>query len=385
MTEPTPTPDSPQTPLPRAPRILIVSAAIGAGHDRPAEVLAQDLRDACPDATVEVVDGLAEMGPIAIKTIEDNSRIMFNRGAWLFDLQYALITHLAPTRWLMLQMTHALGYWPFKRLIARWRPDVVVSTYPGTTEILGWLRRNGKIDVPVCSAITDLAGLRYWSSRGVDLHMVIHPESIPEVRSIAGPGEITFVHGFSAPEFLSPVDPVAARRSLELPPDGPIVVVSGGGWGVGDLEGAVEVALEIPETFVVCLCGTSEELRTTLARRFEDHPRVRITGFTDQMCDLLTAADVLIHSTAGLTILEARMRGCQPISFGWGAGHIRANNEAYQRFGLADVALSRSELLSALRSAIATELVPDTSPRSAPSAASLVLALAGAGTREPPA
>ena len=59
------------------------------------------------------------------------------------------------------------------------------------------------------------------------------------------------------------------------------------------------------------------------------------------MADWLAAADVLVHSTAGLTVIEAIMRGCAVISYGWGRGHIRANNRAYLSFGLADVATTR--------------------------------------------
>ena len=39
--------------------------------------------------------------------------------------------------------------------------------------------------MPVVSAITDLAALRYWAHPGVDLHLITHPESDAEVRAIA--------------------------------------------------------------------------------------------------------------------------------------------------------------------------------------------------------
>jgi len=39
--------------------------------------------------------------------------------------------------------------------------------------------------------------------------------------------------------------------------------------------------------------------------------RVVVLGFSKRMPELLAAADVLVHSTAGLTVLEALMRGCQ--------------------------------------------------------------------------
>ena len=40
-------------------------------------------------------------------------------------------------------------------------------------------------------------------------------------------------------DFLGPRCPLQARRALGLPEQGRMVVVSGGGWGVGDIEGAV--------------------------------------------------------------------------------------------------------------------------------------------------
>ncbi len=39
--------------------------------------------------------------------------------------------------------------------------------------------------------------------------------------------------------------------------------------------------------------------------------RVRVEGFTDQMPDWLAAADALVHSTGGLTVLEALMRAAR--------------------------------------------------------------------------
>jgi processive 1,2-diacylglycerol beta-glucosyltransferase len=76
-------------------------------------------------------------------------------------------------------------------------------------------------------------------------------------------------------------------------------------------------------------------------------------------------------------VLEAIMRGCRVVSYGWGMGHIRANNEAYVRFRLAEVAATREELGPALERSLARERVPDTAFASLPSAASAVLNLAG--------
>ena len=46
------------------------------------------------------------------------------------------------------------------------------------------------------------------------------------------------------------------------------------------------------------------------------------------------------------------MRGCPAISYGWGRGHLRLNNEAFLRFELAQVAGTPAELRVALRRAL---------------------------------
>ena len=127
------------------------------------------------------------------------------------------------------------------------------------------------------------------------------------------------------------------------------------------------------------MCGRNELLRRRLAVRFGDVPQVTLLGFTTEVPSLFAAADALIHSTAGLTVLEAWAVGCPTISYGWGRGHIRANNRAYVRFGIADVARSREELACALRRALAQRGSPVAAFARLPLAADVVLGILPGG------
>ncbi len=149
-----------------------------------------------------------------------------------------------------------------------------------------------------------------------------------------------------------------------------MVVVSGGGWAMGDLAGAAHASVETGAHTVV-LCGRDDALRA----RLDEIAGVDAWGFTDRMGDLLAAADVLIHSTAGLTVLEAQIRGTRVISYGWGAGHIRVNNHAFTQLDMADVARNPAELRTALRRALARPRTPDRSYERLPHAADEVLQL----------
>jgi processive 1,2-diacylglycerol beta-glucosyltransferase len=353
------------------PRVLVLSAAIGEGHDLPARFLAAGLQRA--GAAARIADGLNAMGPFLEGLALSGSPFASRWGGLLFDVEYALLTRAPPARRLAGSLMRRIGGRGVLAVIAATRPDVVVSTYPGVTELLGRLRAEGALALPVVSAITDLAALRWWAHPAVDLHLVTHPESIPEVRSIAGArADVRAVRGLNDPAFLATRDRRAARDALGLPLEPPIVLVSGGGWGVGDLAGATAVALANGAHAVV-LCGRNEAALDLMQARFEFDGRVTVVGFTDRMPDLLAAADCLVHSTAGLTVLEAIQRGCPAISYGWGHGHIRVNNRAFAAHRLAAVATTPAELAAALRRALRERREPDLSFAGRPDAADVVL------------
>ena len=357
-------------------RVLILTASVGEGHDLPARTLTDQILAEEQGAEVLVEDGLALLGRPFRLVSEQVPGLIFHRARWLYDLGFWLVAGFGPSRRLARRLAIRLGGPPLLRFIEDVEPDVVVSVYPVTTEVLAAVRRSGRLRVPLVAAITDLAMMRWWAAPGVDLHLVTHPESIAEVRAVAG-GEsrIEVVHGLTRPEFVRPTEPAAARRSLGLPADGKVVLVSGGGWGVGDLSSAIETALAVDAAVVVALCGRNEVLRLRLEETYRSEPRVRVVGFTEHMGDWLAAADALVHSTGGLTVLEAHMRGCPTISYGWGRGHLRANNRAFRRFGLAEVVRTRRELAPALTGVLATRRAADLTFAALPSAASLVLAL----------
>jgi UDP-N-acetylglucosamine:LPS N-acetylglucosamine transferase len=106
------------------------------------------------------------------------------------------------------------------------------------------------------------------------------------------------------------------------------------------------------------LCGRRDDIRAALDAELAGVAVVRTWGFTTRMPELLAAADVLVHSTAGLTILEAHLQGCAVISYGWGGGHIRANNRGFEQLGLAHVVRRRRELPAALERALSQHPQP---------------------------
>ena len=367
------------------PRVLIISATIGEGHDLPARTLAAQLYATDPSCEAVIEDGLVAMGGLVRRISQDTPRVIFFRVHVAWDAAFWISTRFPPTRWAAKRSLARAGGGGLMQLVERVGPDVIVSTLPQSTEVLASLRRSGRLRVPVVAAITDVAAMHFWAAPGVDLHLVTQPEAIAEVHRVAGVDSVVrCVTGLTDARFEQPRDRAAARAALGLPADGPIVLVSGGGWGVGDVAGAVETALTLADVVqVVCLCGRSEALRVEIGRRFVSSPRLRVEGFSGEIPEWLAAADAIVHSTGGLTVFEALLTGCRPISYGWGRGHIRRHNAVFKRHGLADVVTSRRDLAAALRRAVDAERKPDRLYASRPAAASLVLALAARAEATP--
>src|SRR5439155_22749 len=156
--------------------------------------------------------------------------------------------------------------------------DGIDSTYMTMCmSIPRWAQKNRPVRSVIVATVTDLTGLFFWAQRGIDMHMVMYVESMPSVERIAGRGSVRRVRPLISAEFLEPRCPLQARRALGLPEEGHVVVVSGGGWGVGDIEGAVREFIRVPEaSSIVCLAGRNEHLAAKLRARFAEEPRVRV-------------------------------------------------------------------------------------------------------------
>jgi UDP-N-acetylglucosamine:LPS N-acetylglucosamine transferase/Trp operon repressor len=337
-------------------RVLILSADVGEGHAAAARALARQIEDSPQPADVTVIDGLAAMGRLLRPVVEDGYRVQLRFFPWTYTIVYWLLEQVAPVRLMVRRLLCMFGSRPLARTIAAYDPDVVVSTYPAVTVVLARLRRRGDVSCPTVATITDLTGLFFWAQPGIDLHLAMYGESLASVERIAGRGSVRLVRPLISAEFLQSRCPLHSRRALGLPEDGRVVVVSGGGWGVGDLAGAVREFIRVPEvTSIVCLAARNDHLAQSLRSAFAHEPRVHVYGFTDRMPELLAAADVLVHSTGGVTCLEAMATGTPVVSYGLPVGHARLNTRAMAALNLLRLANNTDELREHVQASFAAE------------------------------
>ncbi len=295
---------------------------------------------------------------------------------WTYELSYRVFFQLDLPRRAAQRALGILGGGGLRSAIDEHRPDVVVTEFPVLSAALGELRARAQLRVPVCSSISDPAGLYYWVHPGIDMHLLSWPEAKAEAERIGGPGRAVVVRAMVDERFYARPSLNAARARLALPESGEVITVSGGGWGMGELAQAVDVVLaERPEAVVVALAGRNEPLRSRLASEHAGSDRIRTLGFTEQMPEVMAASDALIHTTGGTTALEARVVGCPLINLGRGVAHVRAHAAAMEGLGLAAWARDLGELPKALERTLCRERPAPLDTRGYPDPAEVVLAV----------
>jgi UDP-N-acetylglucosamine:LPS N-acetylglucosamine transferase len=355
--------------------VLILAAGVGRGHQSAAEGLRDELLRMAPDIRVTVHNGLgASRGPLRV-FLERFTRWQLTRCPTAYSFSYFVGVRWKLGRQIALGVLYGAARSRLGSLIDAEQPDVVVSTYPGITAPLGVMRQRGQLHVPVCALVTDLASLHFWAHPGADLHLASYPESLREIHAITGGAPARAARPPLGLAHWTRRGRCATRRALGLDPELPLVLVSGGGWGVGDLRGAIEGALGVQPLQVIVVCGENEPATRRLSSHYASHSRVHVLGYTHAMADLLGAANVLVHSTGGMTCLEAAAQGCPVIAYGFAHGHVRHNTRAMVRHGLIRHARDSHELTQELRQALGCTqaLAPYAHDRACASAAILDL------------
>ncbi|MFB9905953.1 WS/DGAT domain-containing protein [Allokutzneria oryzae] len=326
-----------------------MSADMGAGHDATGRALRAALLRLWPGVAVSWTDVLHEMGPGVGPLFRGIYELSVRRLPGVYDFFYR---QLWRHRWFALAAKRVIGSWSGRRLagvIERIGPDLIISTYPMGSSGLEWLRAHRGLPVPIGAWVSDFAPHPSWVHAGLDLNLVMHEVAVaPAVAAV--PGAVVAVSAPPVPQRFRPGDRAAARRRLNLPLTGPVALVSCGSLGFGRAGGSViELVTGVPEAVVVVVAGHNEVLRRELEARFACDQRVRVLGWTDDMAELMTAADVVVTNAGGATALEALASGRFVLMHEPIAGHGRANAELMARAGLARVCAEPGELASAFQ------------------------------------
>lgn len=186
--------------------------------------------------------------------------------------------------------------------ICRFRPDAIVCTHIFCAQAVTDLRERYGLKIPAAGIATDYTCIPFWEESSLDGYVIPSPALADEFAAKGIPENKLVPIGIPVrPEFLKCAPKEEARRSFGLAA-AHIFLVMGGSMGYGNLDRiAGALAKTVPDSQVVVLCGSNERL----LRRMESVRNVIPMRYTDRVCALMDAADVVLTKPGGLSSTEA--------------------------------------------------------------------------------
>jgi UDP-N-acetylglucosamine:LPS N-acetylglucosamine transferase len=297
---------------PNNPKILIISSDTGGGHRSAAAAIVAGIESFVKGESyaVRVVRAVEESHHLAAKLVAIYNWLLRHKQHWM-KYYYWLINRFRPeTR----EFFHSrcIGY--VRNVIERWCPHIVVSVHPLTQHLFarvlkefGWADR-----VPLVTVVTDpyYGFWKGWACDDVRLYLVATEDARRQLIDYGIAPERIKVSGMPVhPKFSFPGDDAArvARQALGLDPEKFTVFVNAGWEGGGNIPQIfgelVRGELDVQAIF---LAGKNESLKNEAERlAAEACFPIKVIGYSDEVEQLMGAANVMISKLGGLTTFEA--------------------------------------------------------------------------------
>ena len=285
-------------------KVLILSAAVGAGHLRAAEALEKAFVKQSAAAEIRNIDVLNYTNPLFRrlygKAYIDMVNTMPEVLGWMYDSLDKPWQN--ERRRLALDRLNAQ---PLIKFLKNYQPDIAVCTHFLPAEIISWLTAKEKINFPQAIVVTDFDVHALWLTHHFERYFVAMDETRVHLEKLGIAPEKITVSGIPIdPVFAEQKDKAEMRRKHGLAPERTTILLSAGGFGVGPVEHIIESLAELEHRAqIVALCGRNEELKTrveNLAARLLVARNVAIKpiGYTNEMDELMSAADILLGNVS---------------------------------------------------------------------------------------
>ena len=280
-------------------KVLILSASIGSGHTKAAESIGREF-----GGEVEVVDFMSR----EISTLNFLTKKVYLAALKFIPDLYDRIYRFTGKRkigTLTRFLTSTLMYFPFKRLLKKFSPDVVICTHPfpeAAASLWKFLHAKSARKFLLAAVLTDYSLHEIWIFSEVDVYFVATDEMKTELAAQSRPNQEIYATGI----------PISAKFSEENPTPyslqpTPCILIMGGGLGLGSIEETLLDLNNVEKSLkILVVAGQNENLLARLkALQKNFRHEVKLFGYVENVGTLMATADLLITKPGALTMSEA--------------------------------------------------------------------------------
>jgi processive 1,2-diacylglycerol beta-glucosyltransferase len=324
--------------------VLILTAGFGEGHNAAARNLSSALRSADPTLEVELRDIFAEAYGWVNRAAIRFYLFIINRLPWLWEAVFNWLDRSGAAVERIGLCGRAVRL--LRAKVETFRPDLVVSVYPGYNHLLDFLYPGGQPrPFRLVTIVTDSITInRIWHTAHSDCFVVANEQTAAVMRAQGVANDRIRVAGFPVPAFF------AESRTPKTPP------ARGENWRVllmvnSGRHLAMDVVRRLAEEKSVALTVTvGRDL--ALEQRMRALGDVTVYGWTSELPRLMADAHIVISKAGGATVQECLAAGTPMIVSQIVPGQEEGNARLIASAGAGRLALTVDAIAESVREAI---------------------------------
>jgi processive 1,2-diacylglycerol beta-glucosyltransferase len=296
-------------------RVLILSASVGAGHMRAAEAVELAVKELDPAASVENVDLLTLTNAVFRRVYAQAYLDLANKLPHALGYFYDLLDRKPSPQQKsdkLRRIVQRLNTGKFLKFLGKDSWDVVINTHFLSAEIIAGLKRKKKFKAPQVTVVTDFETHRLWMNEPCEHYFTATEEAALHLSSWGAPREAISITGIPIhPVFNRPKPRDECRAKYGIDRGRPVVLQLSGGFGVGPIEKICRAILDVDVPLeLIVVSGRNAKLKDNLEKiERPEHHNVHVLGFTREIDELMSAADVVVSKPGGLTTSEVLASG----------------------------------------------------------------------------
>ena len=293
-------------------KILIFYGSYGGGHLSAAKSIKSYLEDNYSDIEIQIVDCIEYINKYLNKVSTDAYKELAKKMPWVWkhvykNSQNGALSHISNT-------TNKLMSYKLNSLLQEFKPDLVISTHPFSTQMCAILKKREKIDCKLATVLTDYHIHPQWLIlyEYVDYFFVSNEKMKKDMIEEGIFDEKIFVTGIPVSQkFSLPFDKESIYNEFNLNSNKKTVLFfAGGEFGLGRNTTFMVLKALIrlfKDTQIIAISGKNEKMNKKFNELVEitnSSDRVKILEYTNKVPEIMSISSFVITKPGGLTVSE---------------------------------------------------------------------------------
>ncbi len=285
-------------------KVMLSYLNITTGHKKAAWSIHKALKELYPEISVLEIDPLKVFYPRLEAIINKGYQRLVKSNPDIWDYVYdneKIVKLTANLR----QITNSFNSYRLSKLFSSFNPQAVVCTHAFPCGIFSALKNSNKF--LLIGVITDFDVHSYWIHPNVSCYVVATEHTAAKLQKKGIEKERIKILGIPVdPVFTKVQDIQAIKRKYNLKEEIPTILIMGGGWGFGPIEGIIHCLNELEniDFQIIVVAGTNKKLESRL-NKLSLSKLVKVFGFVDFMDELMKVSNLFIGKPGGMTTAES--------------------------------------------------------------------------------